>query len=67
MQFNDAFIDQVRSSVSIVDLIGGYVGLRKSGKDYAALCPFHQEKTPSFMVSESKQIFKCFGCLPTLG
>lgn len=62
MQFNDAFIDQVRSSVSIVDLIGGYVGLRKSGKDYAALCPFHQEKTPSFMVSEGKQIFKCFGC-----
>ena len=62
MQFNDAFIDQVRSSVSIVDLIGGYVGLKKSGKDYAALCPFHQEKTPSFMVSEGKQIFKCFGC-----
>ena len=62
MRFNDAFIDQIRSSVSIVDLIGGYVGLRKSGKDYAALCPFHQEKTPSFMVSESKQIFKCFGC-----
>ncbi len=62
MQFNDAFIDQVRSSVSIVDLISGYVGLKKSGKDYAALCPFHQEKTPSFMVSEGKQIFKCFGC-----
>ncbi len=62
MQFNDAFIDQLRSSVSIVDLISGYVGLKKSGKDYAALCPFHQEKTPSFMVSESKQIFKCFGC-----
>ena len=62
MQFTDVFIDQVRSNVSIVDLIGGYVGLKKSGKDYAALCPFHQEKTPSFMISESKQIFKCFGC-----
>lgn len=62
MQFEDHFIDQVRNSCSIVHLIGGYVRLKKSGKDYAALCPFHSEKTPSFMVSESKQIFKCFGC-----
>jgi DNA primase len=62
MKFDDAFLDQVRSSVGIVDLVGGYVRLDKKGKDYAALCPFHSEKTPSFLVSESKQIFKCFGC-----
>jgi len=62
MKFNDSFIDQVRNSVSLVDLVGRYVHLKKKGKDFAALCPFHAEKTPSFLVSESKQIFKCFGC-----
>ena len=62
MRFDESFVDQVRSSISIVDLVGGYVRLDKKGKDHAALCPFHSEKTPSFLVSESKQIFKCFGC-----
>lgn len=62
MRFDDSFIDQVRNGTSIVDLVGGYVRLQKKGKDYGALCPFHSEKTPSFMVSEAKQIFKCFGC-----
>ena len=62
MRFDDTFIDQVRNGISIVDLVGGYVRLQKKGKDYGALCPFHNEKTPSFMVSEAKQIFKCFGC-----
>jgi DNA primase len=62
MRFDDNFINQVRDGISIVDLVGGYVRLQKKGKDYGALCPFHSEKTPSFMVSEAKQIFKCFGC-----
>ena len=62
MRFDDTFIDQVRNGISIVDLVGGYVRLQKKGKDYGALCPFHAEKTPSLMVSEAKQIFKCFGC-----
>ena len=62
MKFDDSFIDLVRSHSTIVHLVGGYVRLKKSGKDYSALCPFHTEKTPSFLVSESKQIFKCFGC-----
>lgn len=62
MRFDDHFIEQVRRSINIVDLVGGYVRLKKSGKDYSALCPFHNEKTPSFLASESKQIFKCFGC-----
>jgi DNA primase len=62
MRFDDQFLERVRESTSILDLIGGYVHLKKRGKDYAALCPFHQEKTASFWVSDSKQIFKCFGC-----
>jgi len=62
MRFDDTFIEQVRSGISIVNLVGGYVRLQKKGKDYGALCPFHSEKTPSFTVSEAKQIFYCFGC-----
>ncbi|MEJ2082740.1 MAG: DNA primase, partial [Acidobacteriota bacterium] len=62
MKFDTSFIERVRMSVNIVDLVGGYVRLRKQGQNHSALCPFHQEKTPSFSVSESRQIFKCFGC-----
>ena len=56
------FISEVRGNVNIVDVIGQYVSLEKKGKDYIGLCPFHQEKTPSFTVNEEKQFFKCFGC-----
>jgi DNA primase len=56
------FINEVRNSINIVDVISQYVSLEKRGKDYVGLCPFHQEKTPSFTVSEDKQFFKCFGC-----
>jgi len=62
MKFDDQFLELVRSSTSIIEVIGSYVRLKKSGKDHSALCPFHNEKTPSFWVSENKQIFKCFGC-----
>lgn len=55
-------IDEIRNSVSIVDFISGFVQLKKRGKNYIGLCPFHQEKTPSFTVSEEKQIYHCFGC-----
>ncbi len=55
-------LDQIRESNNIVDIIGGYIPLKKSGSNYKAPCPFHDEKTPSFMVSEKKQIYKCFGC-----
>lgn len=58
----EEFINEVRNSVNIVDVISQYVSLSKKGKDYTGLCPFHQEKTPSFTVNESKQFFKCFGC-----
>lgn len=55
-------IEQVRRKVDIVELIGEQVALKKAGRNYKALCPFHEEKTPSFMVSPERQIFKCFGC-----
>ncbi len=55
-------IDEIRSSVNIVHYISQFVNLKKAGANYKGLCPFHTEKTPSFMVSPSKQIFHCFGC-----
>lgn len=55
-------IAKVRDNVNIVNIISQYVSLEKKGKDYVGLCPFHEEKTPSFTVSEGKQFFKCFGC-----
>ncbi len=62
MRIPETTIEEIRSSANIVDLISGYVQLRKRGKNFIGLCPFHQEKTPSFTVSEEKQIFHCFGC-----
>jgi len=60
--FSDDIISRVRDSIDIVDLISGYVALKKTGKNHLGLCPFHSEKTPSFNVSPDKQIFHCFGC-----
>ena len=56
------FIDDVLARTDLVDLIGSQVRLKKSGKNYAACCPFHDEKTPSFTVSPDKQFYYCFGC-----
>lgn len=55
-------IEQIRQATDIVDLISGYVTLKKRGKNYFGLCPFHPEKTPSFSVNPALQIFHCFGC-----
>ncbi len=55
-------IENIRKQTNIVDIVGQYVQLKKSGKNYVGLCPFHNEKTPSFSVAEDKQIFHCFGC-----
>ena len=58
----ESFIQELLHRVEIVDLIDGYVPLRKAGANYAACCPFHNEKTPSFTVSPTKQFYHCFGC-----
>ncbi len=55
-------IDQVRESTNVLDVVGRYVALKKRGRNYVGLCPFHTEKTPSFTVNPEKQIFHCFGC-----
>jgi DNA primase len=55
-------VNEIRQSVDIVDVIGDYVQLKKQGRNYFGLCPFHGESTPSFSVSPDKQIFHCFGC-----
>ena len=58
----EELIDSIRSQADIVDVVSDYVTLRKSGRNYMGLCPFHDEKTPSFSVNPEKQIFHCFGC-----
>jgi DNA primase len=60
--YSEDIINRVRDSVDIVDLVSGYVSLKKTGKNHLGLCPFHSEKTPSFNVNADKQIFHCFGC-----
>lgn len=60
--YSDELIEEVRSKNDIVDVIGGYVRLQKKGSSYFGLCPFHNEKTGSFSVTPSKQMFYCFGC-----
>src|SRR3990172_5249096 len=56
------FIDELMTRVDIVEVIDTRVPLRKSGRNYSACCPFHDEKTPSFTVSPEKQFYHCFGC-----
>jgi DNA primase len=62
MRIPESKIEEIRNSVDIIDVISQHVQLRKRGKNFIGLCPFHSEKTPSFTVSEEKQIFHCFGC-----
>jgi len=60
--FSDNTLEQIRAASDIVDVIGGYLPLKRAGANFTALCPFHKEKTPSFNVNPHKQIFHCFGC-----
>ncbi len=61
-QIPEEVIEEIRKTNDIVDIIGEYVHLKKQGRNYFGLCPFHGEKTPSFSVTQEKQIFHCFGC-----
>src|SRR5262245_25045053 len=62
MHTAEALTRQIQQASELVDVISRYVRLTRAGKDFRGLCPFHREKTPSFYVVPSKQIFKCFGC-----
>ncbi len=61
-RYSEEILDEIRNRIDIVTLISEYVPLKKSGKNFKGLCPFHQEKTPSFIVNRERQIFHCFGC-----
>ena len=62
MFYSENLIEEVRMKNDIVDVISSYVKLQKKGSSYFGLCPFHNEKSPSFSVSPSKQMYYCFGC-----
>ena len=62
VRYSDDLVEEIRGTNDIVDIISQYVILKKNGRNYLGLCPFHREKTPSFCVSPDKQIFHCFGC-----
>ena len=60
--YSSEVIEEVVSRNDIVDVISNYIKLKKNGSSYVGLCPFHNEKSPSFSVSQSKQLYHCFGC-----
>ncbi len=62
VRYSDELIEEIRTNNDIVDVISKYVTLKRSGRNFFGLCPFHKEKSPSFAVSPDKQIFHCFGC-----
>ena len=62
MYYPEEIVEQVIAANDIVDVIGSHVHLKKSGASFMGLCPFHNEKTPSFSVHPGKQVFHCFGC-----
>ena len=62
VRYSDELLDEIKSKNDIVDIVSQYVVLKRAGRNYMGLCPFHKEKSGSFCVSPDKQIFHCFGC-----
>ena len=62
MQISEEIIQKIKEQNDIVDIISETVKLKRTGRNFSGLCPFHNEKSPSFSVSQEKQIYKCFGC-----
>ena len=62
LRYSDEIIEEIRQNNDVVDIISQYVHLTRKGRNYFGLCPFHNEKSPSFSVSPDRQIFHCFGC-----
>lgn len=62
VQYTDELKEEIRSANDIVDIVSQYVNLKRSGRNFFGLCPFHKEKSPSFSVSADRQYFHCFGC-----
>ena len=62
MHYDSLEIEELKSQVNIVKVVGKYVDLKQKGRDFWGCCPFHSDKTPSFKVSEEKQLYHCFGC-----
>ena len=60
VRYENSLIEEIKGNIDIVDIISQYVLLKRKGRNYFGLCPFHNEKSPSFSVSEDKQIFHCF-------
>ena len=64
VRYDSGLIEEIKANTDIVEVVSQYVSLKRKGRNYFGLCPFHNEKSPSFSVSETKQIFHCFGCEP---
>ena len=62
MRIPEETVERIRQSADILEVINDFVSLKKRGSNYIACCPFHNEKTPSFNVNPTRQIYKCFGC-----
>lgn len=62
MKFSPDFLQKIKGAVSLIEIVGEHVVLKKSGSNYTGLCPFHSERSPSFSVSETKQLYHCYGC-----
>ena len=62
MQISEEILERIKNENDIVEVISETVRLKRSGRNFMGLCPFHNEKSPSFSVSQDKQIYKCFGC-----